>query len=118
MQTKEDFEKQIKKLEEDSRDKIVLVEGKKDKAALTALGISNIKILNKPIYKIIEEIVESKKECILLLDLDKKGKEIYSKISSALKEFGVVIDNNFREFLFKTPLRQIEGLTKYLEKLN
>jgi len=51
----------------------------------------------------------------LLTDLDKKGKELYGKLNSGLQRFGVRIDNNFREFLFKkTKIRQIEGLRNTL----
>ncbi|MBW2978426.1 toprim domain-containing protein [Candidatus Woesearchaeota archaeon] len=117
MQTKKEFEEFIEKLKQASKEKIILVEGKKDKAALESFGIKNIITLKKPLYVIIEDIVETKKECILLVDLDKKGKELYARISSKLKQFGVKIDNYFREFLFKTKLRQIEGINTYLEKL-
>jgi len=117
MQTKKEFEDFILKLKEASKDKLVLVEGKKDKAALEKLDISNIITLKKPLYAVVEDIVETKKECILLLDLDKKGRELYARISSKLKQFGVKIDDSFREFLFKTRLRQIEGMSTYFEKL-
>jgi len=117
MQTKKEFEEFIEKLKKDSEEKIILVEGIKDKAALESLGIKNIITLKKPLYAVIEDIIQTKKECILLLDLDKKGKELYARISSKLKQFGVKIDNSFREFLFKTKLRQIEGINTYLEKL-
>ena len=54
--------------------------------------------------------------CIILTDLDKQGKELYGKLNSGLQQFGVKVDNNFRNFLFKnTKLRQIEGLTTYIE---
>ncbi|MBW2965769.1 toprim domain-containing protein [Candidatus Woesearchaeota archaeon] len=117
MQTKKEFEEFIKKFRKTSKEKIVLVEGIKDKKALESLGIKNIITLKKPLYKIIEDIIETKKECIILTDLDKKGKQLYSKLSSKLKQFGVKIDNRFREFLFKTKLRQIEGINRYLETI-
>lgn len=117
MITKEDFEEFVEKLRNDSEYKIVLVEGIKDKNSLARLGVKNIITLNKPLYKIVEEITESKKDCIILTDLDKAGKEIYSRISSKLKEFGVKVDNSFREFLFKTRLRQVEGITKYIKTI-
>jgi 5S rRNA maturation endonuclease (ribonuclease M5) len=118
MKEKEEFEEFIEKLKEASEDKTVLVEGIKDKKALELLGIKNIMTLKKPLYAVIEDIVETNKECIILTDLDKKGREIYSKLVSRLKHFGVKIDDSFREFLFKTKLRQIEGILSYLEKLN
>ena len=117
MQTKKEFDEFIEKLKQESKEKIVLVEGEKDKAALESLGISNIITLKKPLYVVIEDIVETRKECIILLDLDKTGKELYARISSKLKQFGVKIDVYFREFLFKTKLRQIEGITTYINKL-
>lgn len=95
---------------------LVIVEGKKDKSALQKLGISNIIDLNKkPLFQIVEEIAESNNECIILTDLDKKGKEIYGKLNSDLQDNGVKVDNKFRKFLFKhTKLRQIEGIERYL----
>jgi 5S rRNA maturation endonuclease (ribonuclease M5) len=113
-----DLEEWIKKLKTDSKEKIILVEGMKDRKTLELLGVSNIITLKKPLYAIIEDIADSGKECIILLDLDKAGKKWYGKIAPKLKEMGVKIDNRYREFLFTTPLRQIEGLTHYLAKIN
>ena len=117
MQKPEEFEEFLKKLKSASKGKIVVVEGLKDKKALSSLGIKNIMTLKKPLYAVIEDILETKKDCIILTDLDKKGKQLYSRLSSKLKQFGVKIDNSFREFLFKTELRQIEGINSYLETI-
>lgn len=96
---------------------LVIVEGKKDKAALQKLGIENvIELSKKPIFQIVEEVANSNEECVILTDLDKKGKEIYGKLNSNLQKNGVKVNNKFREFLFKhTKLRQIEGIDTYLE---
>ncbi len=96
---------------------LIIVEGKKDKAALQKVGIKNIVELNKkPLFQIVEEIANSNDECIILTDLDKEGKQIYAKLNSNLQKNGVKINNKFREFLFKhTKLRQIEGMDSYLE---
>ena len=98
---------------------LIIVEGKKDKIALQKLGINNVMELSKkPLYQIAEEISNSNDECVILTDLDKKGKEIYGKLNSNLQRNGVKINNKFREFLFKhTKLRQIEGLHSYLENI-
>lgn len=100
-------------------DKIIIVEGKEDKAALKRLGITNIVQLNKkPLYKIVEELIEKGKQVIILTDLDKKGKQLYGKLNHDLQRFGVKVDNKFRHFLFrKTKLRQIEGLDSYIERI-
>lgn len=96
---------------------IVIVEGKKDRIALHRLGIKNIvELSKKPLFQIVEEIASSNKECIILTDLDKEGKQLYSKLNSNLQKNGVKVNNKFREFLFRnTKLRQIEGITSYLE---
>jgi len=109
------FSKYINKIKQSEI--IVIVEGKKDKSALEKFGIKNIIELNKkPIFEIIESISSKNKECIILTDLDKQGKELYGKLNSGLQQLGVEVDNNFRNFLFKkTKLRQIEGLTTYIE---
>ena len=98
---------------------LVIVEGKKDRAALLRLGISNvIELSKKPLFHIVEEIANENEECIVLTDLDRKGKEIYGKLNSNLQRHGVKINNKLREFLFKhTKLRQIEGIFTYLENL-
>ena len=99
---------------------LIIVEGKKDRAALQKLGINNItELTKKPLFQIVEEVSSSNKECMILTDLDKKGKEIYGKLNSNLQKHGVKVNNKFREFLFRhTKLRQIEGITAYIEKLH
>ena len=96
---------------------LVIVEGKKDKIALQKLGLNNIIELNKkPLFQIVEDIANSNDECIILTDLDKEGKQLYSKLNSNLQKHGVKVNNRFREFLFKnTKLRQIEGIVSYLD---
>ena len=116
MDTSKDLDLHLKKLKKSN--KIIIVEGKKDKEALEKLGIKNIiELSKKPLFHVIEDIADNGKECIILTDLDKKGKELYGKINSGLQKFGVKIDNSFREFLYKnTQLRQIEGITTYMKK--
>ena len=115
MDKKEEFRNIIEKVKNSSI--LIIVEGKKDKAALQKLGLSNIIELNKkPLFQIVEEVSGSNGECIVLTDLDKKGKELYGKLSSDLQKHGVKVNNKFREFLFRhTKLRQIEGIDSYLE---
>jgi len=108
-----DLNEFLAKLREEERP--IIVEGKKDKAALRKCGVSNVFVLyHAPIYKIVESIVKRGEGCIILTDLDKKGKQIYGKLNRELQQFGVNIDNSYRNFLFKkTKLRQIEGLYNY-----
>ncbi len=108
----EDLATEIRK----SRQKWVIVEGKKDKAALENLGFKKIIILSKPLYAVVEIVVEKTKEVIILTDLDKEGKLLFAKLNSDLQSKGVTVRNRLRELLFKTQLRQIEGLDNYLKR--
>jgi len=94
---------------------VIIVEGKKDKAALEKLGFDRIIILDKPIYEIVEKAAGMAKECMILTDLDKEGKKLYHELSARLKRMRVKVDDRFRTFLFRTQLRQIEGLATYAE---
>lgn len=117
---KEELDELIKHIEQiKDRNIIVIVEGKKDVAALKAFGIKRIKPLSKrAIYKVVEEVAENNKECIILTDLDKEGKRLFRMLNHDLNQHGVRINKKFREFLFKnTKLRQIEGLTTYINHL-
>ena len=107
----------IEKLKESN--KLIIVEGEKDKKALENLGIKKIITLNKePLFKIAENISKEHRDVIILTDLDKKGKQLYGKLNSNLQRLGLRVDNRFRNFLLKkTKLRQIEGIINYLEKI-
>ncbi len=97
------------------KDLLVVVEGLKDKRALEELGIVRIFFLKKPLFAAVEEIAEHEKEVVLLTDLDVEGKKLYHRLSVDLQKHGVKINNKLREFLFKTKLSHIEGLTSYLQ---
>lgn len=96
----------------------IIVEGPKDKAALNKLGLKRVVILKgRPLFEVVEHVAEKTKKVIILTDLDKKGREIYSRLKKDLQKHGVKVDDRFRNFLFKeTQLRQIEGITGYLKK--
>lgn len=96
--------------------KLIIVEGKKDKAALEKLGIKKvIAISRKPLYSFIDGI--NAKEVIILTDLDRTGKKLYSILRHNLQAKGIKIDRYFREYLFKnSKITQIEGLFHYLKK--
>ena len=97
----------------------IIVEGLKDKRALSTLGLKKIITLKAPLYKIVEKVAAETKEVIILTDLDREGKKLFARLRKDLQKHRVRIDNKFREFLFKeTKLRQIEGITKYISKFD
>ena len=99
-------------------DKLIIVEGKKDKKALEELGITNVITISKPLYEVVEQISDQTKEIIILTDLDPEGRKLYSKLKNPLQKRKIKIDTKFREFLIReTKLTNIEGLTRYLLKI-
>ncbi|MEK6974257.1 MAG: toprim domain-containing protein [Nanoarchaeota archaeon] len=103
----------VKKLKESN--KLIIVEGIKDKKTLNELGIGKVITINKPLFELVEEIASLTNECVLLLDLDSEGRKLYSSLKKNLERNKVKIDNRYREFLFSnTHISNIEGLKNYL----
>ena len=101
-------------------DKIVIVEGIKDKRALASLGIAAERIvtLGRPLYSVIESVAERGSDAVILTDLDREGKKLYSALKNGLSANGVHVDVEFREFLQKkTKLSHIEGISTYMGTL-
>ena len=98
----------------------IIVEGRKDKAALVKIGIdgSKIVVLNtKPLFVVAEAVAKDYDTAIILTDLDAEGKKLYGKLNTLLQQLGVKVDGNVRNFLFKnTKLRQIEGITNIIRQ--
>lgn len=99
-------------------DKLVVVEGKNDERALRELGMCNVvAISRKPLFKFIEDISLSNKEVVLLTDLDREGRKLYSKLKHGFQRHGVKVDSMFRESLFRnTHLAHIEGISSYYNR--
>jgi len=109
-----DIEEAIEKLRKS--EKLVVVEGMKDRRSLAKLGLKNIVTLKKPLYAVVDEIAETAKECAILTDLDSEGRKLYSILRKELQKQGVKIDDKLRNLLFRhTPLKCVEGLASFLE---
>ncbi len=100
-------------------DKVIIVEGKKDKEALISLGITNIVTINGPLYKFVEDVAEMTNEVVILTDFDKEGRKLYGFLKNNFQRNGVKIDTYFREFLMmNTKLTCIESIEKSFSKNN
>lgn len=96
----------------------IIVEGKKDAKSLQLLGAKNTVTLSKPLFKVVEQVSSSASECMILTDLDREGKQLYSKLKKGLQLHRVKVNDSFRNLLFReTKVREIEGLYSYLSKL-
>jgi len=99
------------------KDSVVVVEGKRDSAALKKLGFSG-KICEFHSFKGLVKFADSMdsyKRIILLLDLDPKGRYLTSRIISQL-EHRIRIDLSFKRKISritKGKIRHIEDLSIY-----
>jgi len=89
----------------------VIVEGKKDVAKLKKLGVhSVIQLSQKPLCSFAENIAQDYIEVILLMDNDKEGKKLYSKLKTEFKHHGINVNEEFQEDLKKLKVSHVEGL--------
>ena len=115
---KEEMMAWLEKLKES--DKLIIVEGKKDEAALIKIGILEERIvrITKPAYAIAEDLAPLKREVIILTDRDTEGKKLYGELKRNLSRNGVKVDTYFREFMLKSSnLSHIEGIATYFSNL-
>jgi len=101
---------------------IVIVEGKRDKASLSDLGIKNcVKLpLNKSILNFLEYIARQDKDVIIMTDWDSKGEELAKRIEDNLKSMDVLPDLNIRKRirdLVCKDIKDVESLNRYLLKM-
>ena len=103
-------------------DYVIIVEGKKDIAAMHHLGFERVHAIHTgvPIRERIMEIASDlgkKEKVCILTDFDKKGKQIYLLLKKEFSEIGVRLDNTLRGLLLKAGVSHIEGLDEFMKKL-
>ena len=104
------------------QDSVIIVEGKRDSAALKKIGVSR-KVLEFHRFQGLRrftDLVSDYKTIILLLDRDRKGKYLTAKIIEQL-ERRTKIDHSFKKRLVsitKGKIRFIEELGSYESFLN
>jgi 5S rRNA maturation endonuclease (ribonuclease M5) len=109
---------------ESSKGTPIIVEGKKDTETLRKLAIGG-KIITaksgKSLLDVVSEVEESRpEEAILLLDYDKRGKELTRLLKRHLETTKIVPNTTFWRELFSLvgkEIRDVESLTAYLETL-
>jgi dTMP kinase len=102
---------------------VILVEGQKDRAAMSVLGIGGevwqVQGPN-PIFSIAEKLALEGKEAIILTDWDRKGGQLARLLRSALAANGVRYDDNYRMrivTLVKKDIKDIESLPALFTRL-
>ena len=103
----------------------IIVEGEKDIETLRVLGIegriTSAKTGGKSLLDVVSEIEEmGTREVILLLDFDRRGKELTKRLKQQLEKTGINPNLLFwRELsaLVSREVKDIEGLAAYMESL-
>jgi 5S rRNA maturation endonuclease (ribonuclease M5) len=102
----------------------VLVEGKRDREALKNLGLEGeILIVNTghTLMEMCEDLGHRYTEIILMLDWDKKGKELSKNIEHNLVQLGIKTDRAFMVRIFhlvSKETKEVEALDKLMERLS
>ena len=103
----------LKKLQNTCSEAIVIVEGKRDVAALKSLLNADFFALNngtkRSLYETAEHIASKNRSAILLLDIDAKGMELRKKMSSYLRSHGVRVRTE-EKLLKLAQVRNVENL--------
>ncbi|MEM2394062.1 MAG: toprim domain-containing protein, partial [Candidatus Bathyarchaeia archaeon] len=103
----------------------IIVEGKKDMEALKALGITGRIIAAKTGGKNLLDVISEIEECgasevILLLDFDRRGRELTRRLKQRLEKTGprpnIEYWNQLLQIVWKE-VKDVEGLATYMETL-
>ncbi|MEM3695134.1 MAG: toprim domain-containing protein [Candidatus Bathyarchaeia archaeon] len=110
--------------EEAAKGKPIIVEGKRDVEALKKLAVEG-KIITakagKTLLELVAELEETgAKEVILLLDFDRRGKELMKNLKQHLEKARIKLNVTFWLALFNLigrEVKDVEGLAAYMETL-
>ena len=110
--------------EEDFKNTLIVVEGRRDVLSLRNLGIEpEIEIrpcANKPIAAFCEKIAETGKNVVILTDWDRKGGILASALMMQFQNLDVKCDGSYREKLLyhtKKEIKDVESLYTHFIKL-
>ena len=105
---------ELKELLDKIKDKTVIVEGKRDKKALSYFNFTKIITINHGLFETAEEISKTNNEVIILTDFDKEGRLIARKLGLFLQSFSCKVDRQSRRkigLLFsKLKIKNVEEL--------
>jgi dTMP kinase len=101
----------------------VLVEGDRDVAALTALGVPGpvLKInVGVSMLNFCEAIAKEHKAFVVLMDWDKKGQQLAARLETLLTSTGVQVDmTSWRRLgrILPYQIHEVESLDSHIERL-
>jgi 5S rRNA maturation endonuclease (ribonuclease M5) len=113
----------LDELKERSHEEVVLVEGQKDRAAMSVLGVDGeVWQVQGPnsIFSLAERLATKERSAIILTDWDRKGGQLARKLRDSLKANGVRYDDEIRlrlVLLVKKEIKDIESLPAFFTRL-
>lgn len=113
----------LKKLSEEAAKGVpVVVEGRKDSAALRRLGVRGKVLRVKASGKVLADVLDGvhAEEVILMIDFDRNGVELVKQITAYLEGRRVRVNSSFWKkigALVRRDVKDVEGLPAFLEKL-
>ena len=113
----------LEELRDRPDNQVILVEGLKDRAALTALGVEGeIWQVQGPnsIFSIAERLALENKQAVILTDWDRKGGQLAHLLRSSLNANGIRFDDHIRlrlVILAKKDIKDIESLPAFYSRL-
>jgi len=111
--------------EENRSGKPIIVEGQKDAETLRELGINGqiifAKTGGKSLLDVVSEIeVASASEILMLLDFDRRGRELTERLKSHIQKLGIKANMYYwlkLSSLVGKEVKDVEGLAKYMKTL-
>ena len=122
-ETLEELEEILSELKDRPENAVILVEGRKDRAALVCLGIGGELVQVQDaggIFGVAEDLAHRGKEAIVLTDWDRKGGHLADLLRNALKANGVKYNDQLRarlSMLCKKEIKDIESLPSFMAYL-
>ncbi|MCX8177194.1 MAG: toprim domain-containing protein [Candidatus Bathyarchaeota archaeon] len=111
--------------EESAKGVPIVVEGRRDIEALKAMGVNgqiiSAKAYGKPLIEVVSKLeAYGFSEVILLLDFDRRGRELTRRLEEQLERAGIRPNLHFWNGLLELAhrdVKDIEGLASYMETL-
>lgn len=104
------------------RGAVILVEGRRDRASLEALGVRGRIVMTsqRQLFNLAERVSQQNVDVIILSDWDERGEEVARNVEVFLKSNGARPDCEPRKklrILSKKEIKDIESLHGYIERL-
>lgn len=122
-ETLKELMKILEELSSRAPEQVILIEGQKDRAALSLLGVGGeVWQVHGPnsIFSLAERLATERKSAVILTDWDRKGGQLARLLRSALVANSVRYDDNVRRRLVrlvKMEIKDIESLPAFFSRL-